>query len=71
MVRRSSRPTFPPEATAVFNDVSAVSYDEAKGRINDTLRNPDKLAEARLAAELTEHFRAQYRRAEALARAGK
>ena len=62
---------FPPEATAVFNDVSAVSYDEAKGRINDTLRNPDKLAEARLAAELTEHFRAQYRRAEALARAGK
>ena len=62
---------FPPEATAVFDDVSAVSHDEAKGRINGALRNPDKLAEARLAAELTERFRAQYRRAEALARAGK
>lgn len=62
---------FPPEATAAFNDVSVVSYDEAKGRINTTLRNPDKLNEARLAAELTGHFRAQYHRAEALARAGK
>lgn len=62
---------FPPEATAVFDDVSTVAYDQAKGRINDTLRNPDKLTEARLAAELTERFRAQYHRAETLARAGK
>ncbi len=65
------RAGFPPGATAVFDDVSPVTYDEAKGRISETLRNPDKLAEARLAAELTGRFRAQYRRAEALARAGK
>ncbi len=62
---------FPPEATAAFGDVSAVSYGEAKGRINEQLRNPDKLVEAQLAAELTGRFRAQYRRAKALARAGK
>ncbi len=62
---------FPPEAMKAFEDVSAVSYAEARGRIAETLRNPDKLAETRLAAELTDHFRAQYRRAEELARAGK
>ena len=62
---------FPPEAMKTFEDVSAVSYAEARGRIAETLRNPDKLAETRLAAELTERFRAQYRRAGELARAGK
>ncbi len=62
---------FPPEAMKVFEDVSAVSYAEARGRIAETLRNPDKLAETRLAAELTDHFRAQYRRAGELARAGR
>ncbi|MBV9657850.1 MAG: extracellular solute-binding protein [Verrucomicrobia bacterium] len=62
---------FPPEATRVFEDVSAVSYAEAKGRIATALKDPDKLAEARLAAELSEHFRAQYRRAAEMARAGK
>lgn len=59
---------FPPEAMKAFEDVSAVSYAEARGRIAETLRNPDKLAETRLAAELTDHFRAQYRRAGELAR---
>lgn len=62
---------FPPEAMRVFEDVSAVSYAEANGRIKETLRNPDKMAETRLAAELTERFRAQYRHAAELARAGK
>lgn len=62
---------FPDEAMKVFGDLSAVSYEEANGRIRETLRNPDKLAEARLAAELTAKFRAQYRRAAELARAGK
>ncbi len=62
---------FPPEAMKVFEDVSAVSYAQADGRIKETLRNPDKMAETRLAAELTQHFRAQYRHAGELARAGK
>ena len=62
---------FPPEALRTFEDVSAVSYAEASGRIAETLRNPDKMAETRLAAELTEHFRAQYRQAGELARMGK
>ena len=54
---------FPPKAMGAFEDVSAVSYAEAKGRIAETLRNPDKMAETKLAAELTERFRAQYRHA--------
>ena len=62
---------FPPEALRTFEDVSAVSYAEASGRISETLRSPDKMAETQLAAELTEHFRAQYRHAGELARMGK
>jgi ABC-type Fe3+ transport system substrate-binding protein len=61
----------PAEATRIFEDVSAVSYDQAKGRINETLRSADHLAETRLAAELTEKFRAQYRKAGELAREGR
>ncbi len=61
---------FPPEAMRAFEDVSAVSYAETKGQIAETLRDPNKMAEARLAAELTERFRAQYRHAGELARAG-
>ena len=52
-----------------FEDVSAVSYAVTKGRIAETLRDPNKMAEVRLAAELTERFRAQYRHAGELARA--
>ena len=62
---------FPPEAMKAFEDVSAVSYAEARGRIGEALRNPDKMAETQLAAELTQHFRMQYRHAGELARAGK
>ncbi len=61
---------FPPEAMRTFEDVSAVSYAVTKGRIAETLRDPNKMAEVRLAAELTERFRAQYRHAGELARAG-
>ena len=65
------RAGFPPEATRTFADVSAVSYDEAGGRINDALKNTDRLTSTRLAAAMTNHFREQYRRAADLARAGK
>jgi iron(III) transport system substrate-binding protein len=62
---------FPAEARRTFNDVSLVSYEQAKGRIAEALRNPDQLAVTRLANEMTEQFRAQYRRAKELALAGR
>jgi hypothetical protein len=61
----------PPEAMAMFTDLSAVSYAESMGRIKEALRAKDKVEELRLANELGEKFRAQYRRAAELARAGR
>lgn len=60
---------FPPEAMAIFEDVSAVDYAVASGRIRESLSG-DKIQEVQLAKELSDHFRAQYRRA-ALAAEGK
>lgn len=62
---------FPPEATAAFHDLERVGYDAATGAITSVVRSRDKIAETRLARELGEAFRANYRRAEALARAGR
>ena len=62
---------FPPEATAAFHDLERVGYDEATGAITTVVRSRDKIAETRLARELGEAFRANYRRAESLARAGR
>jgi ABC-type Fe3+ transport system substrate-binding protein len=62
---------FPPEATAAFGDISAISYDKAKNEIRPALRGSTPLKEVQLAARLGEHFRAQYRRAEQLAKEGK
>lgn len=61
---------FPPEAMAAFENVSRVSYASANGRIRETLRAAP-LEQVRLGKELGESFRAQYRRAAALARAGR
>lgn len=61
---------FPPEATKTFHDVSKVGYEAASGRIRDTLRGP-KIDQVKLAKELSDSFREQYRRAAELARAGK
>ena len=62
---------YPPEAMKTFQNVAAVNYTEAKGRITDTLKNPDKLAETRLSAKLSTQFREQYQKAGELARAGR
>jgi ABC-type Fe3+ transport system substrate-binding protein len=62
---------FPPQASAVFFDVSKVDYAAASGAIRETLRSPDKIAEVKLAKTLGDSFRAQYLRAAALAREGK
>jgi iron(III) transport system substrate-binding protein len=61
---------FPPEATAVFEDVSAVDYAAASGRMREALSG-DKIREVQLAKELADHFRKQYERAGELARAGR
>ncbi len=62
---------FPPQATAAFNDVSAIDYATTKNEIRSSLKGSTPLKEVQLAARLGEHFRAQYRQAEKLAREGK
>ncbi|PTY07253.1 iron ABC transporter substrate-binding protein [Opitutaceae bacterium EW11] len=61
----------PPEALAVLQDMSPVAYDEASGRIKRTLGAKNRVEELKLARDLAEQFRAQYRRAEEIARASK
>ncbi|MBW8782357.1 MAG: extracellular solute-binding protein [Verrucomicrobia bacterium] len=61
----------PPEALAVFQDISAVDYEAANGRIKAALTSKNKVDEIRLAGELAAHFRRQYLRAEELAKAGR
>ncbi|MCB1062013.1 MAG: extracellular solute-binding protein [Verrucomicrobiae bacterium] len=58
----------PAEALAVFEDVSAIGYDDALGQIATTLKARDKIQEVELARELAGVFRSQYARAETLAR---
>lgn len=62
---------FPPQASAVFFDVSKVDYAAASGPILKTLRSSDKIDEVKLAKTLGDSFRAQYLRAAGLAREGK
>jgi iron(III) transport system substrate-binding protein len=61
---------FPPEATAAFSQVAAVDYAAASGSIHEALGG-DKIKEVQLAKQLADGFRAQYRRAAALARNGR
>ncbi|MET0223193.1 MAG: extracellular solute-binding protein, partial [Terrimicrobium sp.] len=61
---------FPPKATAVFSDVNNVGYKTAMDKIRPTLSAANRIDEVQLARELGNHFRAQYRAAEQLAKAG-
>ncbi len=61
---------FPADALAEFENVSAVDYAAAGGRIRDALGG-DKIKEVQLAKELADKFRAQYRRAAEMARASR
>jgi ABC-type Fe3+ transport system substrate-binding protein len=61
----------PPQATAAFLDLSAIDYAAAKNTIRPALKGSTPIAEVRLAAQLGDHFRAQYRKAEQLAKEGK
>ena len=55
-------------ALAALQDVSAIDYDRTVGDIRARLTAHDKVDEVRLARELGEIFRANYRRAAAIAR---
>jgi len=58
----------PPAAMAAMQDFSAVDYDKACGGIRAALRSKDKTEAVALAKTLGKRFRAQYQRAEDLAR---
>jgi len=57
-------------ALAVLQDVSAVDYDQAFGRIKQGLASRNQVDAVSLARDLAEGFRKNYRRAERIARGG-
>ena len=57
----------PADALAVFSDVSLINYAKV-GHGDSILDGPDALKAATRASELGEHFRANYRKAEAMAK---
>ena len=61
---------FPPKATELFYNLSAVNYGAANGRIADTLRSRDKVRELRLAQDLANSFRRRYRQTIKMANRG-
>jgi ABC-type Fe3+ transport system substrate-binding protein len=61
----------PPEATALFDDVSAVDYATVAGPLRAALQSADPMEEARWSIRLVAGFREQYRRVTALAKAGR
>lgn len=62
---------FPPKATEVFSDMNVVNYQNAWKKIRPALSAADRIREVELARELGKQFRAQYRAAEQLAKAGR
>jgi len=62
---------FPPQATALFDDVSAVDYATATTVFKPALNSAQKIDQTRLSKQLCDQFREQYRQVTALARAGK
>jgi len=62
---------FPPQASALFDDVSAVDYATANKIIKPALSAAQKIEQTRMAKQLGDRFREQYRQITALARAGK
>ncbi|MEM0966652.1 MAG: extracellular solute-binding protein [Verrucomicrobiota bacterium] len=55
------------EAFAVFSNLETIRFSEAAGPIAEVLSGGDKIAEVRLARDLADGFRAQYRQALAIA----
>ena len=61
----------PADALAVLQNLSAIDFAAANGRVKQALNAKDKTEELRLSRELGDLFRAQYRKAEELARVKK
>ncbi len=61
---------FPAEAMSRFYDVTPVGYDLALSEIKKIQKSGDKVAVVRMMNELGNHFRENYRAAEAMARKG-
>ncbi len=61
----------PRDAIEILTDLSIIDCEAASGEIKVALRSPDPIEEIRLAKRLANHFRGQYRRAEAMARRSK
>jgi len=66
-----ARAGFPPQATALFDDVSAVDYATVAGPLRAALQSADPMDEAHWSIRLVRGFGAQYRRVTALAEAGR
>ena len=62
---------FPREAYQTFSDMEAVNYFTTSGRMREVLSSRDRINEVRLAKELSDHFRRQYRETVRLAQEGK
>jgi len=66
--RALSAAHFPAQATALFDDVSAVDYETVSGPLRAALRSPDAIGEVTWENRLVRQFRSQYRQVVALAR---
>lgn len=62
---------FPREAYRAFTNLDAVDYKTSRTRLKKALESKNRIEEVRLAKELSDRFRAQYREAARLAREGK
>jgi iron(III) transport system substrate-binding protein len=62
---------FPREAWRAFSNMDAVGYETARTTLKDALGSKNRIDEVRLAKELSDKFRAQYREAIRLAKEGK
>jgi iron(III) transport system substrate-binding protein len=62
---------FPREAWRAFSNMDAVNYETARTTLKDALGSKNRIDEVRLAKELSDKFRAQYREAIRLAKEGK
>lgn len=68
--RALTKAGFPPQATARFGDLSVFEYAVCREKIAPALSSANKLLEVRLAKDLGDSFRAQYREATTLAEKG-
>jgi dihydroneopterin aldolase len=62
---------FPREAYRTFTNLDAVNYETARTRLKKALDSKNRIEEVRLAKELSDQFRAQYKEVARLAKEGK